>query len=165
MGKDTDHKLNIWCLAHLEGLMVRRVDLDGETLVWSRTCSGYAPSRLGPKLMNRCRPESQGAKEHGNMLKIILKLEEGGVPDRSAKGWKVEGRVKKKECKRSREDFEVGVITEPKESWNIDKKRMLEDRGLPKHEGDLIRECKAVHEENFLSSWLRDDTKGVKLKK
>ena len=40
---------------------------------------------------------------------------------------------------------------------------MLEDRGgLPKEEGDSIREYKAVHEENFLSSWLRDDTEGCK---
>ena len=31
--------------------------------------------------------------------------------------------------------------------WNIAIKRMLEDRGsLPKEEGDLIREDKAMHE-------------------
>ena len=42
--------------------------------------------------------------------------------------------------------------------WNTAKKRMLDDRGaLPKEEGDLIRECKAMHEEHFLSSWLRED--------
>ena len=36
-----------------------------------------------------------------------------------------------------------------------------EDRGaLPKEEGDLIRECKAMHEEDFLSSWLREDVEG-----
>ena len=27
--------------------------------------------------------------------------------------------------------------------------------------GDLIREYKTVHEENSLSSWLRDDTEGT----
>ena len=33
---------------------------------------------------------------------------------------------------------------------------MLQDRGaLPKEEGDVVREYKAVHAENFLSSWLR----------
>ena len=38
---------------------------------------------------------------------------------------------------------------------------MLEDRGaLPKEEGDLIIEYKAMHEENFLSSCLEDDTEG-----
>ena len=35
---------------------------------------------------------------------------------------------------------------------------MLRDRGaLPKEEGDVIREYKAIHEENVLSSWLRED--------
>ena len=45
-----------------------------------------------------------------------------------------------------------------KGSWNIAKKRMLEYRGaLPKEDGDLPREYQAMHEENFLSSWLRED--------
>ena len=30
---------------------------------------------------------------------------------------------------------------------------------MPKEEGDVIREHKAVHEENFLSSWLREEGK------
>ena len=38
---------------------------------------------------------------------------------------------------------------------------MLEDSGaLPREDGDMIRECQAVHEENFLSSWLREDVEG-----
>lgn len=38
---------------------------------------------------------------------------------------------------------------------------MLQDRGaLPKEEGDVIREYKAIHEENFLDSWLREDVEG-----
>ena len=37
---------------------------------------------------------------------------------------------------------------------------MLQDRGtLPKKEGDVIREYKAMHEDNSLSSWLREDGK------
>ena len=37
---------------------------------------------------------------------------------------------------------------------------MLQDRGaLPKEEGDVIREFQAMHEEHFLSSWLREDEK------
>ena len=37
---------------------------------------------------------------------------------------------------------------------------MLRDRGaLPKEEGDVIGEYKAMHEENCLSSWLREDGK------
>ena len=35
---------------------------------------------------------------------------------------------------------------------------MLQDRGaLPKKEGDVVREYRALHEENFMSSWLRGD--------
>ena len=38
------------------------------------------------------------------------------------------------------------------------KRKMLQDRGaLPKEEGDVIIEYEAIHEENFLSSWLRED--------
>ena len=34
---------------------------------------------------------------------------------------------------------------------------MLQDRGaLPKEEGDVVVECKAMHEENFLSSLLKE---------
>ena len=36
---------------------------------------------------------------------------------------------------------------------------------LPKEEGDVLGEYKAVHEENFLSSWLREDVKEKKRKK
>ena len=35
---------------------------------------------------------------------------------------------------------------------------MLQDSGaLPEEEGDVITQYKAMHEENFLSSWLRKD--------
>ena len=34
---------------------------------------------------------------------------------------------------------------------------MRERGALPKEEGDAIGEYKAMHEENFLSSWLRED--------
>ena len=91
--------------------MVRRVYPHGEALVWCTKCSGYARCRLVPKLMNRCRPEKKDTDEYGNTLKIILKLEEGRVPDRNAKGWEVEGekrRVTRQECKTLREEFEFG---------------------------------------------------------
>ena len=49
---------------------------------WCNVCvpgksANYAGSRLGSKLMNRCKPENKDTKEHGNMLKILLKLKEG----------------------------------------------------------------------------------------
>ena len=41
--------------------------------------------------------------------------------------------------------------------WNLAREKMLQDRGaLPKEEGDSVREYKAMHEENFVSSWLRE---------
>ena len=33
-------------------------------------------------------------------------------------------------------------------------------RALPREEGDLTRKNKAMHGENFLSTWLREDTEG-----
>ena len=37
---------------------------------------------------------------------------------------------------------------------------MKEGRELPNEEGDAVREYKATHEENFWSSWLREDERG-----
>ena len=49
---------------------------------------------------------------------------------------------------------------------NLGISEALQDRGaLPKEEGDTIRECKAMHEENFLSSWLRDYEEGKRKSK
>ena len=42
---------------------------------------------------------------------------------------------------------------------------MLEDRGaLPKEDGNQLRECNAMHKENVVSSWLREDVEGEKQK-
>ena len=39
---------------------------------------------------------------------------------------------------------------------------MLQDRGaLLWEEGDIVRECKATHEETFLSSWLEGGCEGI----
>ena len=44
--------------------------------------------------------------------------------------------------------------------------RRLQERGaLPREEGDVIREYEAMHEENFLSSWLREDLVGKEERK
>ena len=46
-------------------------------------------------------------------------------------------------------------IVESRQSY-----KMLQDRGaFPKEEGDVVREYKAMHEENVLSSWLREHGK------
>ena len=70
--------------------------------MWCRKCSGYARQRMGPKLLNYCRPEQVGTKEHGKMMKRIQILEDGRVPAREAKDWKIEGkkrRITRKEYK------------------------------------------------------------------
>ena len=42
--------------------------------------------------------------------------------------------------------------------WKLARENVLQDRGeWSKEEGDVIREYKAMHEENFLSSWLREE--------
>ena len=44
--------------------------------------------------------------------------------------------------------------------WNVAKNKALQDRfALPREEGDAVREYKAMHEENFVGSWLREDGK------
>ena len=51
----------------------------------------------------------------------------------------------------------------PNEVFGILPRRgMLEDRGvLPKESGNQLRECGAVHEDNFLSKGLLEDVEGV----
>ena len=49
---------------------------------------------------------------------------------------------------------------------NLAREKMLQDRGaLPEEEGDLVREFKAMHEDNLSSSWLREDGKDKKERK
>ena len=43
------------------------------------------------------------------------------------------------------------------------KREMLQDKGaLHKEDGDVTKEYKSMHEENFLSSWLRKDEEDKK---
>ena len=57
---------------HLGGHdLVRRVDRQGEVLIWCRNCSVYARQRMRPKLINCCRSEQVGTNEYGRMLKRI----------------------------------------------------------------------------------------------
>ena len=48
----------------------------------------------------------------------------------------------------------MGRFMAQKGLWNLAREKMLQDRGaLPKEEGHVVREYKAMHEENFLGSW------------
>ena len=55
----------------------------------------------------------------------------------------------------------MGDFTAQTGLWNLARDKMLQDRGaLPKEEGDFIGEYKAMHEENYLSGWLREGGEG-----
>ena len=77
--------LGKWAKRYLGGHdLVRSVDRQGETLIWCRKCSGHARQRMGPKLLNCCKPEHAGTKKHGKMVKRIQTLEDGNVPAKEA---------------------------------------------------------------------------------
>ena len=50
---------------------------------------------MGPKQMNCCRPEQMGTKEFGKMRERLQTLEEGRVPAKEAKNWRIEGNKKR----------------------------------------------------------------------
>ena len=81
-----------WRRRHLEGHdLERRMDRQGEVLTWCRKCSGHARQRMGPKLMNCCKPETMGTQEYGKMLKRIQVQEDGRVP----RSWGIEGQKRR----------------------------------------------------------------------
>ena len=88
--------------------MVRRVDPNA--LIWCRKCSGYARCRLGPKTDKPLQARKDGHERVWDDVenKTQIRRRKG---DRKEKGWKVEGEkrtVTRKECKRLREEVEVG---------------------------------------------------------
>ena len=116
---------------------------------------------MGPELINCCMPEPMGTQGYGKMLKIIRVLEDGRVPAEEARNWRIEGqkrRITRKEYLRLLNKFEMDCFIAQKGLWNLVREKILRERGaLPKEEGDAIREYKAMNEEHFLSSWLRED--------
>ena len=99
-----------------------------------------------------------GASEHKRAWQYVetnsnSRRRQGSRP-RGNKG-KVEGQ---KEYQRNK--FEMEGFMAQKGLWNLARNKALQDRGaLPREEGDAIREFQAMREENFLSSWLREDGK------
>ena len=84
----------------------------------------------------------------------------GFQPNRQ-KNWKIEGtkrRIARKEHRRLSNEFELDGLMAQKWLWNLAREKRLQKRGaMHKEEGDVIREYNAMHEENFLTSWLRED--------
>ena len=112
---------------HLGGHdLVRRMDRQGEVLMWSRECSGYARQRMGPKPINGCMPEPMSTKELGNMVKRIQLLEEGRAPAKEAKNWRIEGqkkRITRKEYRRLLNNFEMEGLMAQKGLWEMAKEK------------------------------------------
>ena len=101
--------------------------------------------------MDRCFHESKFSKRSGPLPRM---REDGQLKGKR-------GGVTRKWRKRPREEFEVRGFMAQKGLWNIARKRTLEDRGaLPTEDGDLLREYQAMHEDNFLSRWLREHVEG-----
>ena len=65
---------------------------------------------MGPTLINCCMPEPMGTKDFGKMVKRIQTLEEGRVPAKEAKNWRIEEekkRITRKEYRRLLNNFEM----------------------------------------------------------
>ena len=97
---------------------------------------GSCAAPTGTKVDEPVQTRKMDTKEYGQMLKTNLDTNRG------------------KGSERLREESEAGL-------WDIAKRRMLEDRGaVPKEDGDPLGDYQAMHEENFPSSWLREDVEG-----
>ena len=111
----------------------------------------------GTQIAELLQAQASGRK----MIKRIQILEDGRVPAKEAKDWKIEGkkrRITRKECKRLINAFVLEGLMAQKELWNLAREKRSHERDpTPKEECDVIREYNAMQEWNFLSSWLRED--------
>ena len=83
---------------------------------------------LGRCEMNCCKPEHVGIKEHGKMLKRIQVLENGRVPAKKTRDWKIEGskkRITMKENKENLDEFEMGGFMTQKDLWKEFRERKI----------------------------------------
>ena len=95
---------------------------------------------MGPKLMNCCKLEQAGTKEYGKMIKRIQVLEDGKVPAKEARNWKIEGQ-KEESRQRLVSKFKMEGFMAQKGLWKFARENVLQDRGQwSKEEGDVIRE-------------------------
>ena len=99
---------------------------------------------MGPKLVNCCKPEQVGTKEHGKMLKLIQVLEYGGSWQRrqEARGLKDKREeIREKRIRGFLNKFELEGFMAQEGLWNLGGEKELQDgEELPKEEGDVIRE-------------------------
>ena len=79
---------------------------------------------MGPKLVNCCRLGQMGTKKIGKMMKRIQTLEEGRVPAKEAKNWRIEEEKKiitREDHKRLPTKIEMEGLMAQKGLWNLAK--------------------------------------------
>ena len=80
-----------WKKRHLGGHdLVRRMDRQGEVLIWCRKCSGYARQKMGRKLRNCCKPEQVGTKRVRQNDEENSNSRRRRVPAKEVRNWKIE---------------------------------------------------------------------------
>ena len=91
--------------------------------------------------MNSCKPEQVGTKEHGKMLKLIQVLEDGRVPAKEARNWKIERKTRRSQGKNTED---CGMSSKREDSWHRKayvtrpEKKCCKTE-VPKEEGDIVR--------------------------
>ena len=81
---------------------------------------------MGLELMNCCSPEPMSTQGHGKMLKRIQFLEDGRIPAKEAKNWRIEGkkrRITRREYQRLVNKFEMEGFMVPKGLWNLAREK------------------------------------------
>ena len=83
--------------------------------------------------MNYCKSEKIGAKECGKMWNRVRRIEEGRIPAKEARGWKIEGqkiRITRKEDWRLRMNLRLEVSWLKKEQKFCQEEKFGRQRSL-----------------------------------
>ena len=114
--------------------MVRRVDPNGEALVWCRKVFGLYSMPFCAGVDEPLQTRQKKDRRELRMLEKFSNWEEREIPDRKAEGWKTEGEKKivtRKEWTRLREEFEDESFMAQEELRNIaNKKNVGRQRGV-----------------------------------
>ena len=90
-----------------------------------------ARQRMGPKLRNCCKPVQVCTREHGKMLQRIQIVEDGRVPAKEAKNWRIEvkkRRITGKKYRRMSSEFELVGLMAQKVLWNLAREKIAGQR-------------------------------------
>ena len=81
---------------------------------------------MGPKIDELLQAKQVSTKEHGKVLKRILILEDGRVPAKEARNWKIEGQnrsITRKEYRRFWNEFEIWRFSWHRKVYGISHER------------------------------------------